>query len=165
MAASSLARCLWRCTCLACVTIWPTADSRVFLAAGLGASLALVFIGLYPAPSIIHHIATVSVFLCIAVLGAFISRDMRAKSQSRFPRWLIYPGALAAASSVAFVITLILDRGLTPGAFEFAITVLPDEPVVNGVMVLEWLAFFSVQVLALLVAATMRSDAPAPVAR
>ena len=121
-------------------------------------------VGLFPSTPALHtpHLAVAGfAFVCTVILGAGFTIDMLLSKQDVLPRWLIAPGALAAACSLSFLIALVAkDAHLVPReVFHFGQA--GPRPQVDLVAALEWSVLFSILLWSFLTAATFREPATA----
>lgn len=144
-----------------------TPRSRRITRVGVAGSIGMGLVGLFPSTPALHtpHLAVAGfAFVCTVILGAGFTLDMLLSEQDVLPRWLIAPGALAAACSLSFLIALVAkDAHLVPReVFHFGQA--GPRPQVDLVAALEWSVLFSILLWSFLTAATFREPAPASAA-
>ncbi len=139
-----------------------THTRATYAIAGIGivATIAMAFVGVYPSGSATmreHQIAAGMAFLGTMGLGGSFSLYMLAASAPVFPRWLIIPGLLSAASAFGFLSLLLLRFGGVVAEDVLQWQSAAGHTVVDLISLTEWCVLFSILAWSFLTATALRA--------
>lgn len=127
---------------------------------GIIATVAMAFVGVYPSSADTmreHQIAAGIAFLGTLGLGGSFSLYMLTASAPVFPRWLIVPGLLSAASALGFLGLLALRQGGVLGDDLLRWQGASGRTILDVVSLVEWCVLFSILAWSFLTAAALRA--------
>lgn len=127
---------------------------------GIIATIAMAFVGVYPSGAATareHQIAAGIAFLGTTGLGASFSLYMLAAREPVFPRWLILPGLLSAATAFSFLGLLVLRFRGVLSREALHLRGANGHTVIDLISLLEWSVLFSILAWSFLTATALHA--------